>query len=867
MLSPIQKSILEILARRSGLRFPSILKKQERAPAGGVFLVNMKGESKFFPGGQWIPAQEIANLPPAEKAKLEAAKQQAKMGRIQRGDVNPAELQQQLRPHARKLNAEENKRAVGELRALHNYHGALTLHRIEQLAQQQQGFLKRKNLTAQQKEKIEGNLARLHAMAVTSHRLGVTGQVPKEMQQESLAKTAKEPPQHLEKPEEKAQKPPEQMIPSTSENHPANPDASGFLNTHAFLQQPQFGDDALKASEALGEIVRRHQEGGGKVQVEGEGLRFLPAEKKEEPAKTDPDTQRNIRQVEEAIQRRRDAEKPAARTEAPMSPEDAAKALAKQAGHEAQPKEGSDAASEMNRQLIEEGKKPDSEAAERLRRNKERLAQAAKEVPQKKPETEEERNLRRNKELAARAEIEHESPDAPDEEKEQRLREHYALNYGPGREQSKEREEAHEKEVWSGKARKEGIEPKDLHAAAKQVMKEDAEHVARRRNLLARARELFTHYGYDARALTTNLRSGRVEDDVPAWDVVTRALSREFPEEFGGILWERGADEYNDKDNALLGYFEEGVPKPITLDRAYEQAFDFLKEQKEQAQEREPGADEEEENNTEPWLEEEEEYDPFASQWKRLRVWIQKSRRSKPSGPLLPGMSNFDESLHPRETAGSGHDGQFAPKHVQDAISRYANRDKVALGGGLFGGEDLQARHGFAKLPHGTPIVFTSGEFEGRTGKIVRDVDDPTGAPRIVAEVDGRPGLVPISPDSIEPVDVRHSWRTEGGGSGREEKQGALYTAEHYLPRREADPVKDAFDRYEAIKADLPKLSVEEMRSRFAELATLPKAVLAGVLAKLGYPAESSKKDIETALLDNLTSLKISLDQTARIKE
>lgn len=77
--------------------------------------------------------------------------------------------------------------------------------------------------------------------------------------------------------------------------------------------------------------------------------------------------------------------------------------------------------------------------------------------------------------------------------------------------------------------------------------------------------------------------------------------------------------------------------------------------------------------------------------------------------------------------------------------------------------------------------------------------------------------------------------------------------------------VDRAYAQYQAIKADLPAITVEEMRSRFAGLAVVSKPVLAGVLSKLGYPADGSKEAIAAQLLDNLTGIKISLDQTKRI--
>lgn len=77
--------------------------------------------------------------------------------------------------------------------------------------------------------------------------------------------------------------------------------------------------------------------------------------------------------------------------------------------------------------------------------------------------------------------------------------------------------------------------------------------------------------------------------------------------------------------------------------------------------------------------------------------------------------------------------------------------------------------------------------------------------------------------------------------------------------------VDRAYAQYEAIKADLRNITVQEMRARFAAISNLPKPVLAGVLARLGYPADGGKEEIEHKLLDNLTSIKISYDQTRQI--
>jgi hypothetical protein len=74
--------------------------------------------------------------------------------------------------------------------------------------------------------------------------------------------------------------------------------------------------------------------------------------------------------------------------------------------------------------------------------------------------------------------------------------------------------------------------------------------------------------------------------------------------------------------------------------------------------------------------------------------------------------------------------------------------------------------------------------------------------------------------------------------------------------------IQRAYQEYESIKADLEKLSVDEIRRRFAPLADLPKSVLAGVAGKVGYRTDESKTQLGTMLLDNLIGIKISLEQT-----
>ena len=95
--------------------------------------------------------------------------------------------------------------------------------------------------------------------------------------------------------------------------------------------------------------------------------------------------------------------------------------------------------------------------------------------------------------------------------------------------------------------------------------------------------------------------------------------------------------------------------------------------------------------------------------------------------------------------------------------------------------------------------------------------------------------------------------------------EGPATAPESPGPAGLAGEVDEAYSQYEAIKADLRSITVEEMRARFAGLSRLPKPVLAGLLTRLGYPADGSKEEVAAKLLDNLTSIKISHDQTRQI--
>lgn len=121
---------------------------------------------------------------------------------------------------------------------------------------------------------------------------------------------------------------------------------------------------------------------------------------------------------------------------------------------------------------------------------------------------------------------------------------------------------------WAKKARAEGIDPRALHQLAGEALAHDKELVEGRKRLLQDARKQLAHYGYNAQALTTNLRSGRVEDKIPNLDIVADSLAANYPEHFGG---------HEDPADRLKEMLTEGNPEPMSEDDAYEQAMEHLR--------------------------------------------------------------------------------------------------------------------------------------------------------------------------------------------------------------------------------------------------------------------------------------------------
>lgn len=310
----------------------------------------------------------------------------------------------------------------------------------------------------------------------------------------------------------------------------------------------------------------------------------------------------------------------------------------------------------------------------------------------------------------------------------------------------------YERAQWTKKARQANVDPGHLHQLAAELREHDAAHVADRKKLIQRANKLLRHFGLSASALKTNLRKYG-EIPVAHLDQIAETLQSEFPEQFHG----RKGDLYD----TVLDMLGEDSPRTMTTDEVYQQALLILESE-------EAGGSE---LSNEP-LFGEDEYEP--SEW----------------GGFTPSPET---------------------KAVRGAWERYNNREEHAKGGGLFGGSDMQSRAGFAKLPDGAPVLFVEGQHRGMVGKVVRDEQYGN---RVAAEINNHPeyGLVPISPESIEPLHAHQSWRSEYAGGPSEQK--SLLTADMFLPPRRDASDDVPFARTEAPMNSWNNLSAKALNKR-----------------------------------------------------
>jgi hypothetical protein len=157
----------------------------QRAPKGGIELNGRK-----YRGGQYIPAKEIEAASPADKARLAAAKEASDASRKGRdearaakGDVDAAGLAGRLKAHADthgELAGWEKRQAAASARMIHRHHGAMALHRIDEIAS-----LLEKAHAATDDQDLQGRLSRrlamLHQSAEAVRAAGVEGKVPEGM--------------------------------------------------------------------------------------------------------------------------------------------------------------------------------------------------------------------------------------------------------------------------------------------------------------------------------------------------------------------------------------------------------------------------------------------------------------------------------------------------------------------------------------------------------------------------------------------------------------------------------------------------------------------------------------------------------------
>ncbi|HWG41553.1 MAG TPA: hypothetical protein VN688_02120 [Gemmataceae bacterium] len=338
--------------------------------------------------------------------------------------------------------------------------------------------------------------------------------------------------------------------------------------------------------------------------------------------------------------------------------------------------------------------------------------------------------------------------------------------------QQQNKAKGYDRAVWSKKARAAGIAPEHLNQLADSIRHHDREHIEQRKLLVQRARQLLRHHGYDAGALTTNLRSGRVEDadSIPGLDVVADSLHRSFPEQFAGFE--------NDPADRLKDMLTEGNPEPIDAYSAYQHAFDELEGH---------GAGTDDESGHEPDDRPLDDDEPEPDPWNLY----------KPQQEAIPP----------------------SPHHaskIDAAWERFQSGAQATGKGGLFGANDLAGRHGFGKLPDGVSVLLTEGRYAGHTAKIVRDRDNR----RIAAEIDGAPqlGLIPVDHNSVEPLNSAQSWRTEAAAAPSE--QHNLFGANAFLPpRHDDDSVPFSRTERPAMRSAWDDLSPRELNARACRVA------------------------------------------------
>jgi hypothetical protein len=140
-------------------------------------------------------------------------------------------------------------------------------------------------------------------------------------------------------------------------------------------------------------------------------------------------------------------------------------------------------------------------------------------------------------------------------------------------------EGGHRKQLRQGKeyatarlvkqARKEGIDPKDLHSLAGDILAHDKAHVEERTKALQLARRLASQFGTSLQTLKARAAHGIDADAVKHLDDIADSVASSYPEQFAG---------HEDRGERLFDMLAEGNPKAMSEKEAYEQALDHLRE-------------------------------------------------------------------------------------------------------------------------------------------------------------------------------------------------------------------------------------------------------------------------------------------------
>lgn len=111
----------------------SIWLSAQHAPPGGIQIAG-----RFFPGGRFIPAADVANASPEEKARLDQVHGERKDAlKATVGDTDRDTLRGVLEPHDHpELKAHQVSQARRTFSGIKSYHGELTLHRLHQMIHQ-----------------------------------------------------------------------------------------------------------------------------------------------------------------------------------------------------------------------------------------------------------------------------------------------------------------------------------------------------------------------------------------------------------------------------------------------------------------------------------------------------------------------------------------------------------------------------------------------------------------------------------------------------------------------------------------------------------------------------------------------------------